>query len=97
MYELNLLRQEGLQLRIGLTRQVLRTSNGGIDALYHVLQERQRTILLADDGLPVPLVDIQRVQIVQLLIGADGVHVGIDAVARLYLILGQRQTLPFGQ
>ena len=97
MDEVNLLGQEGFDLRVGLTRQVFRATDGSIDALHHILQELQRAVLLVDDGLPVPLVHIQRVQVVQLLVGTDGVHVGIDAVARLHLVLRQRQTLPLRQ
>ena len=36
-------------------------------------------------------------QVVQFLVSADGIHVGIDAVARLYLVLSQRQSLPLRQ
>ena len=56
-----------------------------------------RTVLSRDDSLPVPLVDIERMEIVQLLVGTDGIHIGINAIPRLNLILGKRQTLPFGQ
>ena len=97
MDEVNLLRQEGLNLGIGLAHQILRPADGCVDALHDILQEGQRAVFPADDGLPVPLVYIERVQIVQFLVGTDGIHVGIDAIAALYLILGQRQSLPLGQ
>ena len=89
--------QERLDLRIGLARQVLRTADGGVDALHHVFQERQRAVFPLDDSLPVPLVHIQRVQVVQLLVGTNGIHIRIDAIARFYLVFCQRQTLPFCQ
>ena len=58
MNKVDLLRKERLQLGIGLTSEVLRTADGGVDALHHVLQEIERTVLTTDDSLPVPLVDI---------------------------------------
>lgn len=36
-------------------------------------------------------------EIIKLLVGTDGVHIGVDAVTWLHLIVGQRQTLPFCQ
>ena len=36
-------------------------------------------------------------KIVKLLVSTNGVHVRVNAIARLYLILCQRQTLPLGQ
>ena len=36
-------------------------------------------------------------QVVQLLVSTDGVHIRIDAIAWLYLVFGQRQALPFSQ
>ena len=94
MNEVNLLGQERLQLRVGLAHQVFRTANGSIDAVHHILQECQRAVFLTDHCLPVPLVHIQRVQVVEFLVGTDGIHVRIDAVAALHLLLGQRQSLP---
>ena len=43
------------------------------------------------------MVDIERVEVVHLLVGAYGVHVGVDAVARLYIVFCQCQSLPFSQ
>ena len=97
MDKVNLLWQEGLDLRISLTRQILRSADGGIDALHDILQESQRTVFPVNHSLPVPLVHIQRVQVIQLLVRAYRVHICIDAIARLYLILCQRESLPLGQ
>ena len=36
-------------------------------------------------------------KIIKLLIGTDGIHIGIDTIARLYLIFCQGQALPFSQ
>ena len=57
--EVNLLGQEGLDLRITLAYQVFCAADGCIDALYDILEEGQRTVFAADDSLPVPLVYIE--------------------------------------
>ena len=97
MDKVNLLRQKRLQLLVRLAHQILRTTYGGIDAPHHVLQECQRAVLTTYHRLPVPLVHIQRMQVIQFLVGTNGVHVRIDAVAALHLLLSQCQSLPFRQ
>ena len=97
MDEANLLGQEGLQLWESLARQIFRTSDGSIDAGYHILQEGQRAVLASYHGFPVPLIHVERVEVIQFLIGADGIHIGVDAVATLHLLLGQSQSFPLCQ
>ena len=48
-----------------------------------------------DDLFPVPLVDIDGVQVVEILIAADRVHIGVDAMSRLDAVLTERHSLPF--
>ncbi len=95
--EEDILRQERLDRRISLADHELRTENGAVDFLHDFLQELDVAVLLADHALPVPLVDIERVQVVELLVGTDGIHVGDDAESLANLILGQGHTLPFCQ
>ena len=89
--------QERLQLRIGLINQVLCTEHCRVYLAYNTLQEINVAVIGRDYTLPVPLVNIKRVQVSQALIGTDGVHIGIDSVAGLYLILGQGKTFPLGK
>ena len=58
MDEMDLLRQERFDLRISLTRQILRPADGGIDAFHDILQESHCAVFLLDHCLPVPLVYI---------------------------------------
>ena len=97
VYKVYLLGQERLYLRISLAGKILRATDGGIYALYYVLQECQCAVFLAYHGLPVPLVYIQRVQVVKLLVGTYGVHIGIDTVSWLNFILSQTQSFPLSQ
>lgn len=97
MDEMNFLGQEWLDLREVLIRQVFGTANGRIDATHDILQEGHLALLTGDDSFPVPLVNIQRMEVVQLLIGSDGIHVGINAKAWFNMVFGQRESLPFSQ
>ena len=94
---MNLLWQEWLNLWIVLASKILCTKDGCVDATNHVLEESYSTILTGDDSLPVPLVYVERVQVVELLVGTDGIHVGIDAISWLYLILSEGKALPLSQ
>ena len=96
MDKMNLLGQERFNLRIGFAGQILRPTDGSIDALYHVLQIGDGTLFLGNHSFPVPLVYIQRMQVIQLFVSTNSVHIRIDAVTRLYRIFCQTQTLPFG-
>ena len=62
-----------------------------------VFEGIQRAILPADDLLPVPLIHIDGVEVVQRFVPADGVHIGIDALAHAEIVLLQGEALPLGQ
>ena len=51
------------------------------DPLYRVRQERQVALVCRDDLLPVPLVPVGTVVVVEEVVLADGLHVGVDALA----------------
>ena len=53
------------------------------DALYGVLEHFDASVLFANHALPVPLIHIAGVEVVRLFIAADGVHVCVEALARL--------------
>ena len=67
------------------------------DGAHHVLQVGLAAVLLADDLLPVPLVHIDGVEVVQLLVPADGVHVAVQTLAHAEIVVLQRLPLPFCQ
>ena len=52
-------------------------------------------VFLADYLLPVPLVNVNGVNVVKLLVATDRVHVGIKALTELETVFAQRLTLPF--
>ncbi len=97
MHKVNLLRQERFDFWIMLTSQELGTKDSCINATDHIFQESDRTVFLLDDSLPVPLIDIEGMQVVQFLVSADGIHVCIDSIAWLDGILRQSQSFPLGE
>ena len=50
-----------------------------------------------DDLFPVPLIHIDGVEVVQLLVAADGVHVAVQALAHPEAVVLQGLALPLGQ
>ena len=97
MNEVYLFRKERFQLGIGFTGKKLRTEDGRTDAPDDTFQITACPVVFRDDRFPVPLIHVQRMEVVQFLVGTDGIHVGINAIARLYLVVGQRQPFPFRQ
>ena len=66
----------------------------GADGL---LQSFKIPFIPGDDLLPVPLIYIDRVDVVGGLILADGTHVGVESLTGLKTVFLQGITLPFGQ
>ena len=64
------------------------------DALHRLAQRADVARLARDDLLPVPLVDIDRVQIVHDLVAPDRVHIGDQPLARADLIAAEGIALP---
>ena len=72
-------------------------ADGVDDVLHRGVQILPGALVRVDDLLPVPLVHIHRVEVIQFLVPADGVHVGEQAVAGAETVLMQGQPLPLGQ
>ena len=91
------LRQHG-KLRVNGLHGALGVADGGDNVHDGGLEVIQVPVLRQDDLLPVPLVDVDRVEVVQLvLVAADGVHVGIQALARPEVVALERHALPLGK
>ena len=76
---------------------IQRAAHGMHDVLHGLFQVSLRAVLAQDDLFPVPLVHINRVQIVQRLVAANGVHIRHKPVAGEKVVLVQRKALPFRQ
>ena len=95
--ERDLFLDERLQILKHLAQLLFRLLQRLHDLLHGLLQMIQRAVFRTDDLFPVPLVDIDRMQVVDDLIAADGVHIRIDAFVHFKAIALQRHALPFGQ
>ena len=81
----------------GHIQRVAGLTHGGDDGPDGGLQIRLVPVLPGDDLLPVPLVHIDGVEVVQLLVPADGVHVAVQALAHAEAVVLQGLTLPLCQ
>ena len=84
------LREHGVQVHLG-------GAYSGHDGAHHGLEVVLGAVLLPDDLFPVPLIHIGRVEVVQLLVPANGVHVAVQALSYMEVIVLQGLALPFGQ
>ena len=96
--EVYVFRQEWLNHSgVALANEKFRAPYGRINPAHGALQGVKRALRRHYHGFPVPLVNIQRVQVVQFLVGSYGVHVGVHAVSRLDAVVGKGQPFPLGQ
>ena len=72
-------------------------THGLDDGAYGLLQILHVPVPGSDDLLPVPLIHIDRVQVIQLFVPPDGVHVGVESLSHRELIPVEGHTLPLGQ
>ena len=59
-----------------------------------MLKELIISLISSDNLLPVPLVYIDRVDVVEFLVTPDGVHIGVETAARLSSVSSERHSLP---
>ena len=97
VYEVQLVRQAGLDGGEHLINHVFGAYHGGIDAVYDFFQEFDAAVLRGDDPFPVPLVHVEGMQVAQFFVGPDGIHVRIDAISGFYVVFCQGEPFPFGQ
>ena len=74
---------------------VERVANGRDDAADHILQVFEGAVLLANDLLPVPLVNVDGVQVIEGFVSADGIHVTYETLAHVEVVASERVALPF--
>ena len=85
------------RFRIFVPHLVLHVLDDFENLADRVHQRIQAALLLCDHTFPVPLVHITGVQVIQLLIPADCVHVGVEAFTGLKAVLLKGHTFPFGK
>ena len=102
---LELLRTDECQ-RIGqLPRQARNVVRGGRFRLFENFiygfhgfhQESGGAVFAADYFFPVPLIDIEGMQVIRHLVPPDRVHIGIKTGSGLHTVTSQGEPLPLGQ
>ena len=98
VHERDFLGQHRLDMQILLTNHRFGLAQDRVDLSHGLLEKVQTSFAFSDDPLPVPLVDIDRMQVVQtLLIRSNGVHIGVQSLPRGESVVGQDHPLPLGQ
>ena len=105
VHVLQLLRRDEEDLAVELRMQarernaerIVRLADGADDVAHAALEVRLVAVLAGDDLLPVPLVDVNRVEVVHLFVAPDGVHIGEQALADVELVALEGQPLPLGE
>ena len=73
---------------------LLGQTNAFIDRLYRLFEELTGSLLLGDDLLPVPLIDIDGMDIIGILITANRVHICIETFSNGETISTECHSLP---
>ena len=67
-----------------------------VDLTDHVFKIFKIPFIGTEHPFPVPLVHVDRVDRVDIVIRAEGIHVCVDAEAWLYAVIGKCHPLPLG-
>ena len=78
-------------------QRVVRLTDRADDVAHGAAKIALAAVLARNDLFPVPLIDVDGMEIVGLFVAPDGVHVGEEALSGVELIALQGQTLPFGK
>ena len=86
------------ELRIDGLHGALGVADGSDNVHDGRFEVVQIPVFRQNDLLPVPLVDIDGVEVIQfVLVTADGIHVGIQALARPEVVALESHALPLGK
>ena len=89
--------QLGAQLGEADVQAVVGVADGTHDGADDELQEVQIPVFPGNDLLPVPLIDVDGMDVVQRFVPADGVHVGVQAISNGEIVALEGEALPFCQ
>ena len=94
MHEHDILGKGILKDRIVFAKQEGRPLYGGIDRPDGILEVRKVPILRQHHLLPVPLVDVDRMDLIDIVIGAERIHISIYTPADGNAVVCERHPLP---
>ena len=93
----HLVAQLGAQLGVGVLQLLVDGADGVNDGAHGLLEILQRAVWAVDDLLPVPLVHVDGMNVVQILVAADGVHVGDKSLVHFEIVALEGETFPLGE
>ena len=76
---------------------LLSLSEDAVDAAYDILKRVHIALISGDDLLPVPLVDVDGVDVVRHFVAADRHHVGVEPFTDAEAVFAEGVSLPFGE
>ena len=82
--------EHGVQVHLG-------GADSGHDGAHHALEVSLVAVFQTDHLFPVPLVHIDGVQVVQIFVAADSVHIAVQALAHTEIVVLQGLALPLCQ
>ena len=92
--EEDVMRQQLFNIVITDRHVLFRLAEHAVDVLHDSLEGIERAVFPADDLFPVPLVDVDRVDVVGLLIAPDGVHIRVEPFPDVEAVALQGIALP---
>ncbi len=95
--EMDVIGKEWLNLRIAFAYEVFGALYGVVDAAHHGLQITYIPVFGLHDALPIPLIDIEGMDVVKFFIATDGIHVGVESIAWLDVVLSEHDPFPLGK
>ena len=63
----------------------------------NILEVIQVTVFTAYHFFPVPLINVDRVKVIELLVGTKRVHISVDTVIHAYFVITEHHAFPFCQ
>ena len=82
--------EHGVQVHLG-------GADSGHDGAHHALEVSLVAVFQTDYLFPVPLVHIDGVQVIQIFVAADRVHIAVQALAHTEIVVLQGLALPLCQ
>ena len=92
-----LFRKDGLNAGIVIINKKFGTDQTFVYFFYCCLEKIKRSFACFHSKFPVPLVNIERVNIIEFLIGTDCIHIGINTETGVQLQFGEFNPLPLCQ
>ncbi len=96
-HKCDLLRQDTFYIVIFVCHELFSHTECFVYGFYCIAQCFFVSVLFGNDLFPVPLIDINGMDIIGILIPADRIHIGVQSFSDREAILSECHTFPFGK